>query len=90
MAAEKEDTIFMLSTKKGKEAHVEPVIEDGGYRFTVKAGMPEARISAAGIPETSASEAEADIPKHGAPGNACVPRKRLRGVKSASNPPNRS
>ncbi len=31
---------FMLSTKKGKEAYVEPVIEDGGYRFTVKVGMP--------------------------------------------------
>ena len=26
---------FMLSTKAGKEAWVEPVIEDGGYRFTV-------------------------------------------------------
>ena len=32
---------FMLSTKKGKEAYVEPVIEDGGYRFTVKVGKPE-------------------------------------------------
>ena len=31
---------FMLSTKKGKEAYVEPVIEDGGYRFTVKVGTP--------------------------------------------------
>ena len=31
---------FMLSTKKGKEAYVEPVIETGGYRFTVKAGVP--------------------------------------------------
>ena len=31
---------FMLSTKKGKEAYVEPVIEDGGYRFTVKVGAP--------------------------------------------------
>ncbi len=29
---------FMLSTKAGKEAYVEPVIEDGGYRFTVKVG----------------------------------------------------
>ena len=29
---------FMLSTKKGKEAYVQPVIEDGSYRFTVKAG----------------------------------------------------
>ena len=32
---------FMLSTKKGKEAYVEPVIENGGYRFTVKTGEPE-------------------------------------------------
>ena len=31
---------FMLSTKAGKEAYVEPVIEDGGYRFTVKVGEP--------------------------------------------------
>ena len=29
---------FMLSTKKGKEAYIEPVIEGRGYRFTVKAG----------------------------------------------------
>jgi putative DNA methylase len=31
---------FMLSTKAGKEAYVEPVIEDGGYRFNVKVGKP--------------------------------------------------
>ena len=31
---------FMLSTKKGKEAYVEPVIEGRGYRFTVKVGEP--------------------------------------------------
>lgn len=31
---------FMLSTKKDKEAYVEPVVEDGGYRFTVKVGTP--------------------------------------------------
>ena len=31
---------FMLSTKKGKEVYVEPVIENGGYRFTVKVGAP--------------------------------------------------
>ena len=31
---------FMLSTKKGKEAYVEPVIEGRGYRFTVKVGAP--------------------------------------------------
>ena len=32
---------FMLSTKAGKEAYVEPVIEGGGYRFTVKVGQPK-------------------------------------------------
>jgi len=32
---------FMLSTKEGKEAHVEPVIEGSGYRFTVKVGKPK-------------------------------------------------
>ena len=31
---------FMLSTKKGKEAYVEPVIEGRRYRFTVKVGPP--------------------------------------------------
>ena len=31
---------FILSKKKGKEAYVEPVIEEGGYHFTVKAGTP--------------------------------------------------
>ena len=27
---------FMLSTKKGKEAYIEPVVDTDGYRFTVK------------------------------------------------------
>jgi putative DNA methylase len=31
---------FMLSTKAGKEVYVEPVINGGGYRFTVKVGKP--------------------------------------------------
>jgi putative DNA methylase len=31
---------FMLSTKAGKEAYVEPVIEGDGYRFMVKVGKP--------------------------------------------------
>lgn len=31
---------FMLSTRKGKEAYVEPVIGAGSYRFTVKVGQP--------------------------------------------------
>src|SRR5690606_26662592 len=32
---------FMLSTKKGKEAYVEPIVEGHGSRFTVQAGKPE-------------------------------------------------
>ena len=32
---------FMLSTKSDKEAYVEPVIENGGYRFSVKVGEPK-------------------------------------------------
>ena len=31
---------FMLATKKGKEAYVEPVIEGRAYRFAVKVGRP--------------------------------------------------
>jgi putative DNA methylase len=31
---------FMLSTKPGKEAYVEPLMETRGYRFTVKMGRP--------------------------------------------------
>jgi len=31
---------FVLSSKPGKEAYVEPVIEGDSYRFTVKVGMP--------------------------------------------------
>ncbi len=34
---------FMLSTKKGKEAYVDPVVEGRGYRFAVKVGPPAAR-----------------------------------------------
>lgn len=32
---------FMLATKEGTEAYVEPVIEGSGYRFTVKMGKPK-------------------------------------------------
>ena len=39
---------FLLSTKKGKEAYVEPVIENGGYRFTVKAGALTGEAAASG------------------------------------------
>ena len=31
---------FILSSKEGKDAYVQPVIEDGNYRFTVKVGRP--------------------------------------------------
>jgi putative DNA methylase len=36
---------FMLSTKPGKEAYVQPLIEDGGYSFTVKVGSPTERAA---------------------------------------------
>jgi putative DNA methylase len=40
---------FMLSTKAGKEAYVEPVIEDDGYRFRVHVGRPRhAEVTARG------------------------------------------
>jgi putative DNA methylase len=32
---------FMLCTKPGKEVYVEPVVENGGYRFTVRIGKPK-------------------------------------------------
>jgi putative DNA methylase len=32
---------FMLSTKPGKEAYFEPVVEADGYRFVVKVGKPQ-------------------------------------------------
>ena len=32
---------FMLCSKSGKEAYVEPVVDGGGYRFTVKVGKPK-------------------------------------------------
>jgi len=32
---------FWLSSKEGKEAYIEPVVENGGYRFTVKVGTPK-------------------------------------------------
>lgn len=37
---------FMLSTKAGKEAYVDPVIQGKGYRFTVKVGSPKNSESA--------------------------------------------
>ncbi len=37
---------FMLSTKAGKEAYVEPVIDEAGYRFTVKVGQSSDAVRA--------------------------------------------
>src|ERR1700730_11881048 len=34
-------SFFILSTRAGKEAYVDPVIENGSYRFTVKVGKPK-------------------------------------------------
>jgi integrase len=31
----------MLATKEGRQAYVEPIVEDGGYRFTVRTGKPK-------------------------------------------------
>lgn len=31
---------FVLSSKAGKEAYVQPIVEEDGYRFTVKIGKP--------------------------------------------------
>lgn len=31
---------FVLSTKAGNEAYVEPMVEDGGYQFAVRVGKP--------------------------------------------------
>jgi len=32
---------FLLGTKPGKEAYVEPIVEGGGYHFTVRVGKPK-------------------------------------------------
>ena len=37
---------FMLSTRKGGEAYVEPIVEAGGYRFVVRSGRPKDRAAA--------------------------------------------
>ena len=39
---------FMLSTKKGKEAYVEPLIQGCEYRFAVNTGVPRDAAAAAG------------------------------------------
>jgi putative DNA methylase len=37
---------FILSSKEGKEAYVQPVIDKNGYRFTVKVGKPPTEAKA--------------------------------------------
>ena len=39
---------FMLSTRAGKEAYVEPVVENGSYRFTAHVGKPNDPAAAKG------------------------------------------
>ena len=38
-------TTFMLSTKKGREVYVEPILESAGYRFEVRVGAPSDRAT---------------------------------------------
>ena len=74
---------FMLSTKKGKEAWVEPVVEGDSYRFTVKAGLPgnagvRGRNARPATDRRSGAESppapeNAGVPEDGNPGNAGVP-----------------
>jgi putative DNA methylase len=37
---------FILSTKEGKEAYVQPIVDKSGYTFTVKVGKPPAHAKA--------------------------------------------
>jgi putative DNA methylase len=37
---------FMLNTKAGNESYIRPVIENDGYRFTVKVGKPKDTVAA--------------------------------------------
>jgi putative DNA methylase len=60
-------TSFMLSTKAGKEAYVEPVIEKGGYRFTVKVGKPKDTEGAKNGTKTSGRGANFVCVMSGAP-----------------------
>ncbi|WP_295388226.1 DUF1156 domain-containing protein [uncultured Thiodictyon sp.] len=46
---------FLLSTKKDNEAWVEPIIDDGGYRFTI---CSKSSFSASGLPEDRLTTAE--------------------------------
>ena len=47
---------FLLSDKTGREAYIEPIIEGGGYHFTVKAGTPkDAEATKSGTKLTRAS-----------------------------------
>ena len=52
---------FMLSTRKGKEACVEPVVEGRGYRFMGKVGKPADAVAdgGGGAPELLAGQGEA-------------------------------
>ncbi len=72
---------FMLSTKKGKEAWVEPVVERGGYHFTVKVpgnACVRGRNARPATDRRSGSEGPPDpentgVSEGGNPGSAGVP-----------------
>ena len=68
---------FMLSTKPGKEAYVEPVIEGGGYRFTVKVGKPKDAEAAKN--GTKLSRGELPVPDVGSADRVRVHRGRGQG-----------
>lgn len=50
---------FMLSTKTGKEAYIEPIIEGKSYRFTVRTGAPKDADSESAENGTSAGKRKA-------------------------------
>ena len=69
---------FMLSTKAGKEAYVEPVIGDGGYQFTVKVGKPK-DAEAAKNGTKLASALQISLPNVGGPMSRMTTSKRRQG-----------
>ena len=54
---------FILSSKDGKEAYVEPVIEQDGYRFTVKVGNPPAEAKSGNKGGTRGELSMSDVVK---------------------------
>jgi putative DNA methylase len=77
----------MLSTKPGREALVEPVIEDRGYRFTVRTvrGPPSNRLSEAPLlADGEAGRRPALGPKDRAEGGAPTDKERIAAAKNGT------